>query len=198
MLPAPNPAVIAFAIEAHTSMNHLYDGMPYVYHLSMAVGYGYKYIHLVEEDLMEDVISALWLHDTIENVSKSFNDVKEASNLRVAEMVRAVTPDVRGRNREQRMPDDIYNQIRCTPGATYVKLCDRLSNIAHGYHKRVEQEKRLGSRVVGGMLAMYGKEHVHFLNSLLAHDGNSFYLYGDMIIDMEMMLPEDVPKVGLP
>lgn len=37
-----NPKIIKYAIEAHSKVNHLYDGAPYAVHLAMVVSYAYK------------------------------------------------------------------------------------------------------------------------------------------------------------
>ena len=41
--------IIAFAVEAHQSTNHLYDGKPYSVHLALVVSYAQKYIDKVNK-----------------------------------------------------------------------------------------------------------------------------------------------------
>jgi hypothetical protein len=52
------------------------------------------------------------------------------------------------------MPDFIYEDIRNTPFATFVKLCDRIAN--------VQYSKMTGS----SMFEKYKKENLHFKSKL--------------------------------
>jgi hypothetical protein len=81
----------------------------------------------------------------------------------VAEMVRAVTNDNRGRNRDERMPDYIYEEIKNTYFATFVKLCDRLANVNYGL-------------ITGGSMPLkYKRENEHFKSKLYVEN-----LYDEM------------------
>lgn len=143
------------AIAAHINANHFYDGyIPYSYHLKMVVKAANDFIHLVENEMREIVIAGCWFHDTIEDVRLTYNDVLKMTNIHVAEIVRAVTNYGRGRDRNERMPDYIYQEIRETPGATFVKLCDRIANVRYS--------KMTGS----SMFNKYKKEHTHFKEML--------------------------------
>ena len=116
-----------FATEAHTSTNHTYDGHPYMIHLERAVAIGYDFLHLVPDEQQYQAISALWLHDTIEDCRVSYNDLKTKFGPVVAEAVLAVTPRW-GRNRKEKQGAEYYEHIRNTPLAIFVKLCDRIAN----------------------------------------------------------------------
>lgn len=149
-----------FAIKAHSGTNHYYDTyLPYEFHLRMVVKIANDFLHLVEEDYKEIVISACWMHDAIEDARCSYNDVKGVSCYETAEIVRACTNYTRGRNREERMPIECYEDIRMVKYALFVKLCDRIAN--------VQYSKMTGSR----MFEMYRKENSKFY-SMLTGDSN--------------------------
>ncbi len=146
---------IKYAIGAHAGTNHFYDDyLPYEFHLRMVVKNGKDYLYLLEETLWENVIKGLWGHDLIEDARENYNGVKKRSNTWVAEVIRACTNYTRGRDRNERMPDFVYDEIRATPGALFVKLCDRMAN--------VQYSKMTGS----SMFQRYKKEHEHFKKML--------------------------------
>ena len=144
-----------FAIISHGNTNHYYDEyLPYEFHLRMVVKAAKDFIKLVPKDLRDNVIAACWLHDAIEDVRLTYNDIKDQTNEHVAEMVRAVTNYGRGRDRNERMPDFVYDDIRNTEFATFVKLTDRIAN--------VQYSKMTGS----SMFKKYSKEQEHFKSKL--------------------------------
>lgn len=145
----------AFAIKAHHETNHYYDDyLPYEFHLRMVVKAAKDFIYLIPVDKIYIVIAACWCHDTIEDARQNYNSIKKVTNKDVAEIVRAVTNYGRGRNRDERMPDFVYEDICNTPFATFVKLCDRIAN--------VQYSKMTGS----DMFEKYKKEHDHFKSML--------------------------------
>lgn len=144
-----------FAIKAHHDTNHFYDEyLPYEFHLRMVNKAARDFIYLIPVEHVFDVIAASWLHDTIEDARQNYNSIKKRTNTLVAEIVRAVTNYGRGRNRDERMPDFVYDDIRNTKFATFVKLCDRIAN--------VQYSKMTGS----DMFEKYKKEHTHFKEKL--------------------------------
>lgn len=163
-----------WAIQAHSETNHYYDDyLPYEFHLRMVANinseersimlklanhYGFKPVYIE---------AGLWLHDTVEDARKNYNDIMWLMNPNpetwetpkllthvTAEIVRAVTNYGRGRNRDERMPDFVYKDIRETPGAVYVKLRDRTANVQYGKMSRSK------------MVEKYKKENPHFLASI--------------------------------
>jgi (p)ppGpp synthase/HD superfamily hydrolase len=144
-----------FAIKAHEDTNHFYDEyLPYSFHLRMVVKAAWDFIHLVPVEKVHIVIAACFLHDTIEDARQNWNSVRSVTNEEVAEIVRAVTNYGRGRNRDERMPDFIYEDIRNVPFATFVKLCDRIANVQY-------------SNMTGSsMFEKYKKENSHFKSKL--------------------------------
>lgn len=148
-----NSNIISFAIQAHQNTNHLYDGYPYSVHLAMVAMFAQKYIECIPEQDKNDVLSACWLHDTIEDCRLTYNDIKKVAGERVADIVYAVTNE-KGKNRKERANDEYYLGIRSTPWAKYVKLCDRLANVLYSLQN--------GS----SMYAVYQKEHDSFMKAL--------------------------------
>jgi hypothetical protein len=155
-------------IEAHQSTNHKYDGyIPYEFHLQMALTIGKRYIHLIPVEYRAIVLAAVIAHDGMEDARLTYNDIKkialncnatEEEATMIAEMVRAVTNDGRGRDRDERMPDYIYKEILETFFAVFVKLCDRLANVNYGL-------------VTGGsMPKKYKRENPHFKSKLYTPD----------------------------
>ena len=144
-----------YAIRVHSNCNHMYDEyLPYEFHLRMVYNVGLKFIYLIPEADRDSVLAGDWNHDNIEDTTENYNDVLKNTDKICAEIVRACTNLGRGRTREERMPDWIYQDIKATPYATFVKLCDRIAN--------VQYSKMTGS----SMFEKYCKEHPHFFKML--------------------------------
>lgn len=158
-------AIIA-ATKGHNDTNHMYGDASYTIHLALVVDVAYRFIHLIPIEMRGIVIAACWLHDSIEDARMSYNDVRKVTDIRVAEIVRAVTNYTRGRNRKERMPDFIYEDIRDTPLATFVKLCDRIANMEFA-----------------GKGEMYAAEHPHFKKQLYTTANNEMWGYIDWLIE---------------
>jgi (p)ppGpp synthase/HD superfamily hydrolase len=106
-----------------------------------------------ETSFRDDVILAAWGHDLIEDTRTSYNDVREVLGHTPAEIIYAVSNE-KGKTRKERANDKYYQGIRSTPGAVFVKLCDRIAN--------VQYSKMSGSR----MFEMYKKENSNFIQQL--------------------------------
>lgn len=172
---------ITLATIGHNDTNHKYGDGSYTIHLSHVVDVAYRFIRLLPVNIRPLVIAALWLHDSIEDARLSYNDIVKAfikggtsreDAIQIAEIVRAVTNYTRGRNRDERMPPEIYEDIRNVVGARFAKCCDRIANIEFG-----------------GKTDMYKKEHIKFVKELYHED------LVDMFDYMELFY---VPKTFLP
>jgi len=163
-----------FAIEAHASVNHTYDNKPYSIHLIMVANVAREYIDVIPDQCRDEVLSACWLHDTIEDCRLTYNDLKKEFGEEVAEIVYAVTND-KGKDRKERAGTKYYDGIRKTAWATFVKLCDRLANIQYS--------ARTNSR----MLDVYKQEQSDFIESLLPISSNKGQ-YLRLISEMEFLL----------
>jgi len=142
-----------YAIDCHYMTTHQYDGKPYDTHLKMVFDTAKKFIHLIPAEQQENVLSACWVHDVIEDCRQTYNDVKNATNIEVAELAYALTNE-KGRTRKERANDKYYEGIKQTPFATFIKVCDRIANY--------EYSKQQGSR----MAEMYEKEMSEFVAKL--------------------------------
>lgn len=150
-----------FAIKAHADTNHFYDEyLPYQLHLRMVEKAALDHLQIVPELKRAIVLAACWTHDTVEDTRENFNSVLKATCEEVAEITIAVTNYGRGRNRKERMPDFVYEDIKNTPFATFVKLCDRIANIQYS--------KMTGS----DMFKKYKEEHKHFKDMLYVKGDN--------------------------
>ena len=105
--------------------NHTYDIFPYEKHLLDVVDV------LKRFGFAGDFILAGYLHDTIEDGNLTYNKLKKAFGLNVAEMVLAVTDpsDVRSRKEKK---SRVYEKINAYPNALIIKLADRIANVEHG------------------------------------------------------------------
>lgn len=146
---------INWCIERHRNTNHYYDKyLPYEMHLRMVVQVFQDFKHLLGKEFDKGTIElACWGHDLIEDTRTSYNDVKDMMGKQVADIVYAVSNE-KGRNRAERGNDKYYEGIRNTPGAIFVKLCDRIANVQ--YSKMTKS----------GMFEMYRKESPHFLSKV--------------------------------
>ena len=91
-----------YAIKAHKEVNHKYDGQPYEVHLKMCSDIGGMFIKLIPESEIERVFAAIWLHDTIEDCRKTYNDIKKEFGSIVADIVYACTNE-KGKTRKERV-----------------------------------------------------------------------------------------------
>lgn len=91
----------------------------------------------------EDVISAAWLHDIIEDTPTTLEELEDKFGYQTADVVNLLT-DKKGRNRLERHLRT-YHAIRTDPDATLIKLCDRRHNqdrsLKHGEHWMVMYER---------------------------------------------------------
>jgi (p)ppGpp synthase/HD superfamily hydrolase len=158
-----------WCIEQHSNTNHFYDTyLPYQFHLQMVAQVYEDFKHLLPKNLitieeeeypnswvLSDITHrvvrmACWGHDLIEDTRTSYNDVNSKLGVQVADIVYAVSNE-KGKNRKERANDKYYEGIRETPGAVFVKLCDRIAN--------VQYSKMTKSR----MFEMYKKENDKFM-----------------------------------
>jgi len=133
----------------------MYDEyIPYVFHLNMVVDAYKEFKHLLaknlytietcvyrntweSEDVTEYVIEyACWGHDLLEDTRLSYNQVRSTldgfsgNESYIADIIYALTNE-KGKNRKERANAKYYEGIRNTPGAVFVKLCDRIANVRY-------------------------------------------------------------------
>ena len=135
------------------------------------------FIHLIkdsnegENSFRDLIILSAWGHDLIEDTRTSYNDAKEVLGQIPADIIYACSNE-KGKNRKERANDKYYQGIRNTPGAVFVKLCDRIAN--------VQYSKMTKSR----MFEMYQKENENFTNSLGGHPQHEFHPMFDYLINL--------------
>ena len=163
----PNPECVNWCIEQHANTNHYYDKyLPYEFHLRMVAQVADQFIRLIKTDtgtainFRNAVKKACWGHDLIEDCRVSYNDVKSKLGEEAADIIYAVTNE-KGKSRKERANDKYYEGIRNTPGAVFVKLCDRIAN--------VQYSKMTKSR----MYEVYQKELDEFIVKLGWDDSNT-------------------------
>ena len=165
-----------FANLAHNSVNQTYMGAPYILHLRLAQNVAERYINgYTEEVFKENLLAAVWLHDTLEDCHHvSYNTLKSSFNIKIANLVYAVT-DKKGRNRKERKD---FESILATKGATFVKLCDRIANVEAGIIFK------------GDQLEMYRKEQFNFALQLYPQDGDE--VLERMFYDLDVILNPEI------
>ena len=166
---------VDWCIEQHAQTNHMYDRyLPYSFHLRMVDHVASMFEHLLNDEvdmqtgksreqlansrigfvsLRMAARKACWGHDTIEDTRCSYNDVVKNLGKDASDIVYAVTNE-KGKNRAERANDKYYEGIVSTPGAVFVKLCDRIANVQYG--------KMSGS----SMFEKYRKENENFIRKL--------------------------------
>ena len=176
---------IDWCIAQHDNTNHMYDKyIPYSFHLRMVDRVAQQFEHLLDDtkDMQtgksREILGigfvsiriacrkAAWGHDTIEDTRTSYNDAVNHLGKDAADIVYAVTNE-KGKNRAERANDKYYAGIVATPGAVFVKICDRIANVQYG--------KMTGS----SMYDKYKKENDNFITKL-GYNINEYNVYGDM------------------
>jgi hypothetical protein len=192
-----------WAIKEHEKTNHFYDQyLPYKFHLELVVKVANQFKHLVKGKFPVDVIeNSCYGHDLMEDARCTYNNVLKAARkhyekmlgipadegskaaLQIAEIVRACTNYGRGRTREERMPNFVYEDILNTPGATFVKLCDRIANVEFGLLTK------------STMLNTYIEENYHFGEMLRKEDEyTEMWEYLSELLDRAIELMQKTQK----
>lgn len=122
------------------------DKKPYVFHLDLVAKEAFKYKHLIDKTLVNDVLKAVYGHDTLEDCPMSPNDVIDivgSDNIvplygkgLSATIIYMVT-DEKGWDRNERSERTYPNMVRLDE-AVFVKICDRLANTRFS---KIEYEK---------------------------------------------------------
>lgn len=146
----------AMLVAEMAHRNQTYDIYPYIYHIKRVVE--------VAEELGYDetIVIACTLHDVQEDGTLSYNDIKKAFGIEVAEIVYAVTDEL-GRNRDERHMKT-YPKIKGNWKAVAVKICDRVANM--------RQSKEYSPK----KFEMYKKEHLDFIKGITNPEHPQFEL----------------------
>ena len=142
-------AARTYATACHAAVNQRYDEHPYSFHLGMVADMARTFQELLPSEQRDVAVAGAWVHDVIEDTRQTYNDVVKAVGVEIAEVAYALTNE-KGRTRAERASDAYYAGIRANPVAWFVKLCDRLANVAHS------------ARQGGRMVEVYRREHPEF------------------------------------
>lgn len=154
------------ARKLHESVNQKYAGKSYVVHLDLVYSAYEMFkdeapkVHLTDASVQELIYQeAIYFHDAIEDCRVTPNDLLKKYNLHMQSvlMIYAVTNE-KGWLREDRANEKYYSEMRKVPGATFVKMCDRIANVAFS--------KTTGS----SMFEKYKAENKKFMKSVQAKD----------------------------
>ena len=179
------------AWDLHKNVNQTYGGVhPYGYHLSMVAGIALNHAFRIIENKADilPVVFAAFFHDSIEDARLTYNDVKamareymnEAQAHTAAEIVYALTNE-KGRTREERAGERYYEGIRQTSYAPFVKMCDRMANMAYSFQESDSDNNR--------MREVYAKEWPRFLEKITVRgDDARFGIPQEMIAAVEELL----------
>lgn len=120
-----------WAFDCHKSVNQLYDNYDYSIHLKFALWVAERFIGFIPEQDRESVLVAVAGHDVIEDTRQTYNDVRMAVGKKTAELILACTSPCDERNRTAKAAA-VYTKINQLQYATFVKLADRIANMAFG------------------------------------------------------------------
>lgn len=193
---------IDWIISQHRDTNHMYDTyLPYEFHLRMVVQVFKDFKHTLPKNLYTKEVEAhrgIWEtdditervielscygHDLIEDTRVSYNDVKNMldesgyAKTPVADIIYAVTNE-KGKNRKERANDKYYEGIRNTPGAVFVKLCDRIANVQYSKLTKSRQYE------------MYKKENEDFMIKL-GYNGSPSCEYFEMFYYLNKLFKDE-------
>lgn len=144
----------AFAMGAHNAIGHVrkYTGIPYWNHLKNVA----NIVRGCEHHASAEMISAAWLHDTVEDTQVTISQISDVFGLKIAEYVYYLTdlPKDAG-NRAFRKADTIERFRNAPYEVKTIKLADLIDNgqdiVKHDQHFafRFMTEKRELLKVLG-------------------------------------------------
>lgn len=147
--------IIKEAEKAANDTNHKRNGRSYFdAHIYPVMVIGEMYMSFIPQEDRDIVRAALALHDSIEDHRLTSNNILEITNSKeVRDIVYAVTNE-KGHTRAERANEKYYEGIRNTKYACFVKLCDRIHNVA---------DSKMSHST---MFEKYKNENSHFMASL--------------------------------
>jgi len=166
-------AAQAMAALAHKDQK--YGEHPYTKHLADVVGV-LKRFRVTDED----ILTAGWLHDIVEDTPTTLNHIEIMFGRRVSDLVHRVTNEA-GVNRKARH-ELTYPKIKASDDAITLKLADRIANTEESISTKAD------------ILKMYQKEYPGFRKELYkpgSHD--SMWRHLDFLMSHE---PEPFERSG--
>lgn len=171
-LPGTSDAIeraAAYADAAHEGQTYGEDarrglpGYPYIFHVLHAYKVAQRFA-IADEG----ILCAILLHDVLEDTDREYLEIYDLFGPRVAMLVDAVT-NMSGANRRERH-EKTYPRIAACPGATGVKLCDRIANVEHSLKYDSPQ------------IGMYRKEHAGFETALRTNEWSVLWSRLDVLM----------------
>lgn len=114
-----------FARQKHTGQKRKYTGEPYINHCRSVA----NQVAMVTTN--EDMISAAWLHDTLEDTETTAMELEELFGPRVAKLVGELTDHYTSPshgNRAERKQKECERLSKISPEAQTIKLADLIDN----------------------------------------------------------------------
>jgi len=140
---------------AHTDVGQRYGEGPYTVHLDAVRSVAFEF-GIVDPA----ILVATLLHDVIEDTKTTREQIEGIFGTRVADLVDAVTDPPGHPNRKTRKAAS-YPRILAVPGATKLKLADRIANVRSCWAVATAGAKRSKS-----LLGMYKREYGGFRKAL--------------------------------
>lgn len=136
-----DPISVARNIAAalHRDVGQRYDNGEYLVHLESVAGVLLRY-----GETSKVMLTGAYLHDVVEDCGISIESIKDIFGDKVSVLVGALT-DEPGETRKERKAKT-YPKIKATPGATKVKLADRIANIEQNIVSKNERQFRMYSK----------------------------------------------------
>lgn len=118
-----------FASNVHNGQKLPRSDIPYINHLGLVAMEATATV--VHENIVNPNILVLCalLHDTIEDTSTTYDDIKYNFGIEIADGVLSLTKNEKLHSKYEQMKDSI-NRIKLQPREVWmVKLCDRITNL---------------------------------------------------------------------
>ena len=118
-----------FASTVHNGQTLPASDIPYINHLGLVAMEAMAVITNSTVDNPDLLVLCALLHDSIEDTSSTYDDIKNSFGIDVAEGVLALTKDEQLPSKHEQMLDSI-SRIKDQPIEVWmVKLCDRITNL---------------------------------------------------------------------
>jgi len=114
-----------FANDKHVGQFRKSSGAPYITHPM-------KTYRILKDIGIKDreVLTAAWLHDTLEDTDVNYNTIKREFNKAVADLVKEVTSDKKKIDKMGKPEYLLDKMIKMSNNALLIKLADRLQNLS--------------------------------------------------------------------
>lgn len=135
-----------FAFEKHNQPSECqkYGSKPYSVHLEDVVNVINKFKYLLDDDVQDDVVTAGYLHDSVEDTDTTPDMLKKLFNERVASIVLRVSNE-RGWDKKEILFKTLPKIWSC-PLSKFVKISDRIANGTNSKNGQSDKSKRMYKR----------------------------------------------------